>query len=404
MTSSPKSIIQIVPSLSPVVDGIGDYALQLARQLRAQAGIETAFLVCDPMWPGIIGRGEFEAVALQRRSEAALLSALISLSARQNDDPILLHFSPYGYEKRGCPVWLVSALEKLNKRTPGRINIAFHELDVESSRMLSSAYWVPGLQRYLMRRLLRMSAFAYTNTGLHQSKLQAWGRRLVQLIPNFSNIGELDTPPSAQRREREIVVFGRADQRRWTYTRGAEALATVCAGIAATRIVDVGAPIPGQTCPQIAGVPVIRRGLLPADEVAAIMRSALASFMFYPVPLLTKSGVHALACASGTVSFICSDKKFPPICPGLTEGLDYFVVSKWDALPSLPFLESLAPAIYESYKKRTSAVAAQRVAEHLDGSTAAADWCAFSKGTPWSLSSFDSTNPESSVSSSGSMR
>lgn len=399
-------MIQIVPSLSPVIDGIGDYALQLARQLRARAGVETAFLVCDPAWPGNAGDLEFEAVGLEQRREAPLLDAVAALGARQKANaPILLHFSPYGYQKRGCPAWLVSALEKLNTRTPGRINTAFHELDVESSRVLSSAYWVPGVQRFLMRRLLRISAFAYTNTGLHQSKLQAWGRRPVPLIPNFSNIGELDAPPPAKRREREVVIFGRADQRRWTYTRGADALAAVCEGIAATRIVDVGAPIPEHTCTQVCGVPVVRRGLLPAEEVAATMRSALANFMFYPVPLLTKSGVHALACASGTVSFISSDSKFPPICQGLAEGLDYFVVKNSSALPPLAFLEGLAPAIYQSYRKRASSVAALTIAEHLYGDKAAVpDLFTSSRSTAWSLSAFDSTNPEASVPSSGAVR
>ena len=46
------NIIQIVPQLLPVINGVGDYALNLARQLREDFGIETHFIVNDPHWQG----------------------------------------------------------------------------------------------------------------------------------------------------------------------------------------------------------------------------------------------------------------------------------------------------------------------------------------------------------------
>jgi len=38
--------------LPPEIDGVGDYALSLARQLRLDFGIEMHFIVCDPTWAG----------------------------------------------------------------------------------------------------------------------------------------------------------------------------------------------------------------------------------------------------------------------------------------------------------------------------------------------------------------
>jgi hypothetical protein len=46
------NILQIVPRLPPAIDGVGDYALNLARQLRQDFSIHTHFLVCDPNWNG----------------------------------------------------------------------------------------------------------------------------------------------------------------------------------------------------------------------------------------------------------------------------------------------------------------------------------------------------------------
>lgn len=45
-------IIQIVPQLPPAINGLGDYALNLARQLRQDFAIETHFVVGDHSWTG----------------------------------------------------------------------------------------------------------------------------------------------------------------------------------------------------------------------------------------------------------------------------------------------------------------------------------------------------------------
>ncbi len=372
MSHTTNSLIQIVPGLWPSADGIGDHALLLARRLREQAGVETTFIVCDPRWRRDGWSGEFDAVRLEKRSTRRMLEEVLLLMAHEgrSNGQILLHCSPYRYGRRGCPVWLVSALEAADERLGGRVSTAFHELDVESSRIFSSAYWVPAFQRTLLRRLLRLSQFAYTNTAPHRSRLQAWGHTDVSLIPNFASIGEIDFLPQGQTRERSVVVWGGTDVRRLTYTRGAEALAKVCAAIGAERIIDIGAAIREHNCSMFRGVPVVRKGVLPADEIAAIMRSSLASFAYYPVPLLTRSGMYALACASGTVAFICCDPAGATSCQGLTAGLDYLLVDGRHELPSLNSLQRLAPAIYASYGKRASNVAARIVADKLFGSTA----------------------------------
>ena len=48
MTVQPTRILQIVPRLTPDVDGVGDYALQLANQLLDRHSILSDFLVFRP--------------------------------------------------------------------------------------------------------------------------------------------------------------------------------------------------------------------------------------------------------------------------------------------------------------------------------------------------------------------
>src|SRR4028118_469245 len=98
-------IISIVPRLPPAVDGLGDYALHLARQLRQDFGLVTDFIVADPNWTEGASVDGFIVKLMAARSIAALLNVLPT--EMQSSTTVLLHYVGYGYAKRGCPVWLV---------------------------------------------------------------------------------------------------------------------------------------------------------------------------------------------------------------------------------------------------------------------------------------------------------
>ena len=357
-------LIQIVPNLPPVIDGIGDHALQMARRLREHHQIETSFVVCDPSWSGDSVEG-FRARRVCIQTAKALASAVDASGhpSRRGVTPILLHFSPYGYQKRGCPFWLVAGLEELERCAPGRVNTVFHELNITGGRIWSSTFWVPPLQKSLIKRIARMGTFRYTNTGDHRSRLEKACKRLIPLIPNFATLGELETEPAFQQRKREIVVFGRADQRKWTYERGAEALGRLCRHFDAEVIHDVGAPIPGHDAEDIDGFPIVRHGVMPADELSQLMQTTLASFLYYPIPLLSKSSVHAFICASGALPFVYDDSRDLRTCACLTPGVDYFPIRSDQSLPLPERWEGLSSAVYQSYQGRSSAA----VAELLSG-------------------------------------
>ena len=82
-------LIHITPTLPPVVNGLGDYAVVLARTLR-QRGVGSCFVV-----PGV---GEaavdgFPATRLAQREAGALAAALNDARAMN----VVVHFAAYGY-------------------------------------------------------------------------------------------------------------------------------------------------------------------------------------------------------------------------------------------------------------------------------------------------------------------
>ena len=80
-----------------------------------------------------------------------------SLSAPDATTPVILHYVGYGYEKRGCPLWLIRGLEswKRNHRVH-RLLVIFHELYAAGSPWQSS-FWNSPVQRWITGRLARLA-------------------------------------------------------------------------------------------------------------------------------------------------------------------------------------------------------------------------------------------------------
>ncbi|HEX8091982.1 MAG TPA: glycosyltransferase family 1 protein, partial [Blastocatellia bacterium] len=103
------SMMSVVTGLPPRIDGIGDYALSLARRIRRDVGVETRFIVGDPAWNGPARVEGFEVDRLAERSRAGLLRLLRGEAEEKR--MVFLHYGGYGYAARGCPSWLIDGLQ-----------------------------------------------------------------------------------------------------------------------------------------------------------------------------------------------------------------------------------------------------------------------------------------------------
>ncbi len=348
-------IFQIVSRLPPAIDGVGDYAFLLAKQLRAAHDIHTRFVVCDPTWknaetlkPEILKSAIGSTVKLQpsvfslqpstmldgfpvyqlrERSAAELLRVLSQPGMPQT---VLLQYVGYGYEKRGCPVWLVNALrewknaEKLKtkklKSVSGcqhfsvsdfmgvsaqpRLIAMFHELYAFGPPWRSS-FWTSPIQQWLAARLCRAADTCVTNLKRYARWLAAQERRFAKqivTIPVFSNVGELSRFCPLTSRSPTMVIFGSP---RWTKALLGEhriATLTCCRNLGLEQIVTVGSPV--GTAPTDLRVAVRERGVLQADKVAEIMASSRVGMMDYFPGYLAKSGVFAAYAAFGLIPLL----------------------------------------------------------------------------------------------------
>jgi hypothetical protein len=288
-------VVQIVPHLPPPFEGVGTYAAALAQALEKRFGIETRFVVGDPSWSG----GENGAQSVQGRTAADLAATLAG-----SIDAVLLHYANYGYQRRGCPVWLAAGLS----RGRWRLVTLFHEVWASGPPWRSS-FWLLPAQRRLAAVVAHRSAALVTTLDLYGDMIRPWARgKEIEVLPVFSTVGEPGEAPVWEERARRLVVFGGAGVRGRAYGRFLPALTAAVKALAAAEVWDVGPPI---ACPaEVGGVPIRGRGILPAAEVSEILRSSAAGFLAYPPAFLPKSTIFAAYCSHGALP-VCAWDRHP---------------------------------------------------------------------------------------------
>jgi hypothetical protein len=331
-----QPVAQVVPGLASPVDGVADYARTLGAALDASASASTSFLCADP--DDSLGNGPWRerSIKVTGRSPAELVAALERLDAHC----ALVHYAGYGYSARGCPLWLVSGLERWKQARRGaRLVTMFHELYAFGPPWRSS-FWLSPVQRALARRLWKITDGAVTNVGRYARVLRRWrpdAERGLSLMPVFSNVGEPGTLAKWSSRRAQLVVFARPDAAERVYGPYRESLLQACGALEIREIIDIGmrtAPVPSR----IGAMEVTATGRLPAAEVSAILGRARAGFLHYPSDHLGKSGVFAAYAAHGLVP-VTSWRRAEEE-PGLADGVSYWAVSR--AAAACPAFESIA--------------------------------------------------------------
>lgn len=360
--SSPR-LIAIVPRVAPLMDGVGDYALALARELRAEFAIETSFVVTDPVWTGDQVEG-FAVHRLPDHTPDELLKAL----PQGIPGTVLLHYEGYAYAKRGCPAWLIETLERWHRPSTGHMLLTiFHELYATGPPWTSS-FWLSRQQRNLVGRLARLSDQNLTSPLLYAQRLKEMGNS-AESLPVFSSIGEpSQKPPTLASRRRRIVVFGTGGRRLQVYRRSSENLVRICGELAIEEIWDIGRESDSYPVPDI-GVPVIECGEMSGPEVSKILLDSVAGVIDYPADMLSKSTIFAAYCAHRMLPLVAGYGS-AEASDGLTFGAQYQLVNDPRKL-SMSSAQRIADHAFDWYQTHTLATHTQRLARLVQSSSPA---------------------------------
>lgn len=169
-------LLQIVPYRPGIREGVGDYALNLARALRRDHGIDTVFAVAHEESKTSIDGFEVEP-AFDGNTEARF-------------DHVLLHYVNYAYHHRGIPFYLCGRARQLRARLRGRWLTMFHEL-YASGPPWRSAFWLRPWQKKIARSMIDISDACFVSNDPIATEIRHYApRESIVISPILSNFGE----------------------------------------------------------------------------------------------------------------------------------------------------------------------------------------------------------------------
>ncbi|MBD6617927.1 glycosyltransferase family 1 protein [Komarekiella sp. 'clone 1'] len=358
-------VIQIVPQLPPSINGLGDYALNLARQLRKQYNIETRFIVGDRNWQGATEIEDFPIQQVTADSAEALFS-ILSFDKNQSVS-VLLHYVGYGYAERGCPVWLVKGLKRWKANSADSCLVTmFHEVYAYGYPIWTSSFWLSPLQKQLAEHLVNMSDRCITSKQSYAEILYKMSRNKTQIthLPVFSNIGEPECNPPIIERTRRLVLFGHKNSKLQVYQQGRQALELACKTLDIKEIYDIGTPT-GLQISEINGIVVMETGVIKTVEISKIMLDSIAGFLNFPPPAyLAKSTIFAAFCAHRLIPCMVTHNAM--LTDGLQSGKHYWSASDKNSQLSLELGQVIANNAYTWYQTHNLSAQAKIFINHLN--------------------------------------
>jgi hypothetical protein len=349
-------IIQIVPALPPAVNGLGDHALLLAKELRDEYDINTTFIVTTPS--AQFTDGGFTIEMLGARSEKELLKSLTAVATTSGI--VLLHYVGYAYARRGCPFWLINGLRAWRANSSRRCLITvFHEIAATGPPWRSS-FWTAAYQKAIAKQLVLISDRCRTTMEMYARRLaRISGRKDFPAMPIFSNVGEGIDVKAFEHRKKTFVIFGGTACRAAVYTRHRAELVRAFHMLESDEVIDIGPPLGFKPSMPI---PFRQTGVANSSEISAILSDARIGVLCYPAPFLAKSTIFAAYAAHGVAPLLlgvsgsnCED--------GLTEGREY-LTARMLPLDSHQ-LAAVSSAAYRWYANHDLAETAREYAETI---------------------------------------
>jgi hypothetical protein len=344
-----STLLQIVPKVPGGLDGVGDYALTIARGLREKFQCETVFAT-------------FDANAGQPASGKVV--ALDRLLDEPQFDRVLLHYVNYGFQKRGVPFRLLSILRALRQRHRGKFVTIFHEM-YASGAPWTSAFWLRPFQIRLAKSIARLSDTCIVSSDYSRRTLRAMVPNAeIELHPVPSTIGEplLSSEQIKNRDPHRWAIFGGAGLVERSLRSFSERQARIPEPIAPRSLFVLGGaenPVTRSILSKF-GTESNYRPQIPAVEASEILKTCSFGFIDYfhrpnvETAIILKSSAFASLCAHGIV----------PVLPhhGTTVAIDrdrlpgpFFADLDRAELPAGEARGKIASEIHSWYQRHASA-------------------------------------------------
>ncbi len=346
-----STLLQIVPRVPGGIDGVGDYALTIAKTLREKFGCDTFFAT-------------FKTSSAENAAgfEVLSLDGLLEDTSRKYDHT-LLHYVNYGFQKRGIPFRLLSILHELRRQHHGKLVTIFHEL-YASGPPWTSAFWLQPLQIHLAKSVGRLSDACIVSSDNFRFEL----KRIVpdthlELHPVPSGLGEPSLSPNqiTDRDPHQWAIWGGTALVERSLRSFRQLLPSIPDSIAPRKLFVLGGfdnPVTRTLVVDLAVESDYRPRIAAADASEILKTCSFAWFNYFHRPdvetsVILKSSAFAAACAHAVIP-VFPHRGSPISVDGDRLPGPFFVEPDRAEIPDAQARPKIAADIYAWYQRHAS--------------------------------------------------
>lgn len=346
-----STLLQIVPKVPGGIDGVGDYALTIAKKLRDEFGCNTVFATLNTA--SATNAVGFEVLSLDRLLD----------DSRRKYDHVLLHYVNYGFQKRGVPFRLLSILRALRCQHHGKLLTIFHEL-YASGPLWTSAFWLQPFQIHLAKSVGRLSDACIVSSDNFLSELKRMVPNAhVELHPVPSGLGEPSLSPDqiADRDPHCWTIIGGTGLAERSLRSFRQLLPRIPDSVAPRKLFVLGGednPVTRSLLVDLAVESDYRPRVAAPDASEILKTCSFGWFNYFHRPdvetsVILKSSAFASACAHGVIPV------FPHRGSAVSHDGDrlpgpFFVEPDRCEIPGVQDRAKIAADIYSWYQRHTS--------------------------------------------------
>jgi len=343
-----KTVLHILPTIPPVINGVGDFGFLLAEAMAELGYSNNIFLVKKLPDSSTVNKVEaFNAHNLYQKIND------------YKPQTVVLHYANYAYQAKGLPFHLVSHLKKAKAVLNCKVIIYFHELYSSSNSVFKISFYTNFLQKYILNGLYSMADHTFTNCDLYQQLLYkaVKGKQQKNTVTGiFSNIAEDWFKKSISKDDEALVVFGSAQRRKKLYDN--PKFKSIIQKLGVSKVYDIGS---GQMGSSNEHVLFHATGAIPAKEVASYLNKARFGAIDYVPQILGKSGILSAYAAFGVIP-VNFNEGIEELHDGLKENFNYLNLNS--SLPPVD-VETMKNDVLNWYKPRNRFAIAKEIARYL---------------------------------------
>lgn len=182
-------ILFITNNFPPIIDGVGDYTYNIAKQFAEQN--HKVYIVCKQSPLIDMGISKMTVLPIIKKWDLNCYKPIIKLIKEKSIDVVSLQYVPHGFHTLGLPFPIIKVTKEI-KRCNVKLFTFFHEVSIEKERGNLKRTILSIIMQYISTKIIENSDEVATSIEYYKrmiSKLDFY-KRDIPLIPIASNIPE----------------------------------------------------------------------------------------------------------------------------------------------------------------------------------------------------------------------